>query len=171
MIDNKTKQKARRKKDLERKKYLLGNAFLALSRTKKTFSSENLLTCLNSKAHTLGDKKLTAELHTDIASKFAWAKESCEPELIEMIIALKSKVEKLESSSLMNRNSLKCLSDENITANSRISGIETAWSEIPNLTLKFKKSKDYFVWFFIWLSIDFIVTLYMFFMFKIIPAQ
>ncbi len=171
MNDHKTRQRALRKKELERKKYLLGNAFLTLSNTKdQTFSSENMLTFLNSKARTLSDKKLTAELHTDIASNFSWAKESCEPELIEMVTALKKKIEKLELSSSKNRNSLKCLSDENISANSRINELVTAWNKTPNIALKFEKIRNYFLGFFICLAIDFIVTLYMFFMFRIIPT-
>ena len=73
MNDEKATPKALRKKELERKKFLLGNAFLTLSsKSKKEISADEILNYLNIKARTKQDKILVEEIQSVIHAGFSW---------------------------------------------------------------------------------------------------
>lgn len=171
MKDSKAKLKTARKKDLERKKFLLGNAFLALStQGKKEFSSELLLILLQTKAKTTKDKKLVEELRSNLPDNFVWKIESSGQEIEDSLKSIKKNVKELENSSSSHQNSLKCLSDENISADSKIKNLQTNGARLEYIPNELEKLKTFVIWFAIISVPHVLMSLYMFFLFKI-PAQ
>lgn len=180
MANQKENKQLQRRKNLERKKFLLGNAFMALSKKMKgEFSSETLQAFLESKAKSARDRKLVEELKKKLPVNFSWRMESSEPALEAQIAALEVQIislkKQLEKDAFSQKKDTSFILEENSTLKSQIRDLKTNFNKLDIYTDSNSKKINNLETIVLWavlLSIPhIIISLYMFFMFRVIPTN